>query len=298
VIEVLLSTHNGDAYLPALLDSLLGQEYPDLHLVVRDDGSQDRTVKILGQYASRFAELEVHQGHHIGALGSFSVLLRSEPAAELTALCDQDDVWHPWKLARAVAALEGSAAVPTLYASGLTVVDAALRQRGAGRRPGRRLGFANALVECPLHGCTMVLNGRARSLVAEYIPESAMSHDWWVYLVVAAFGRVIYDPTPTLLYRRHAGAVTWQAGSVATWAMRCRRFLELGPQRAVYRQADAFGSVFGARLAPELRAILDRFLGGSGSFASRLSYAMRAEVYRQAPIDNLVLRVQLLTAHL
>ena len=37
-VLILLSTYNGEKYLPDLIDSLLKQKDVDLHILVRDDG--------------------------------------------------------------------------------------------------------------------------------------------------------------------------------------------------------------------------------------------------------------------
>ena len=55
-IEILLSTWNGEKYLPELLDSLLGQEYEDCHITARDDGSSDSTAAILKTYTEKAPE--------------------------------------------------------------------------------------------------------------------------------------------------------------------------------------------------------------------------------------------------
>lgn len=46
-VTVLMSVRNGERYLPATLDSILGQTYRDFELLVIDDGSTDRTPELL-----------------------------------------------------------------------------------------------------------------------------------------------------------------------------------------------------------------------------------------------------------
>ncbi|RLE27643.1 MAG: hypothetical protein DRJ65_02185 [Acidobacteria bacterium] len=46
-----------------------------------------------------------------------------------------------------------------------------------------------------------------RLLIREF-PDQNLSHDWWIYLVVSAFGEVVFDPKPTILYRRHGNNVS------------------------------------------------------------------------------------------
>ncbi len=107
-IAVLLSTCNGERYLPPLLDSVLGQSWPYWDLLVRDDGSTDGTVKILKTYRDRLEEAKsgnrmyVTQGENMGVVRSFFCLLDDIPYGYSGfAFCDQDDIWLTAKLERA-----------------------------------------------------------------------------------------------------------------------------------------------------------------------------------------------------
>lgn len=44
---ILLSTYNGEKYLPELLESVLAQKDIYVDILARDDGSTDKTVEIL-----------------------------------------------------------------------------------------------------------------------------------------------------------------------------------------------------------------------------------------------------------
>jgi rhamnosyltransferase len=52
-VQVLLSTFNGEKYLLALLNSLATQAVDNLDILVRDDGSNDRTRSLVQNYALR-----------------------------------------------------------------------------------------------------------------------------------------------------------------------------------------------------------------------------------------------------
>ena len=49
-VQILLSTYNGEEYIREQLDSILGQSYPDVDILIRDDGSTDDTFVILKEY--------------------------------------------------------------------------------------------------------------------------------------------------------------------------------------------------------------------------------------------------------
>lgn len=46
-MEILLSTYNGEKYISDQLDSILSQNYKNIILLIRDDGSTDSTTQII-----------------------------------------------------------------------------------------------------------------------------------------------------------------------------------------------------------------------------------------------------------
>ena len=61
-VQVLMSTYNGEKYLAGQLDSLLTQEWGDLELLIRDDGSSDGTQGILEDYHRRYQNIQLFFG--------------------------------------------------------------------------------------------------------------------------------------------------------------------------------------------------------------------------------------------
>lgn len=203
-VEVLLSTFNGTRYLPELLDSIRAQQYPDVALSVRDDGSSDGTVGLLERSLSECPDASLTAGTNIGAGASFLTLLRSvNPAVSYAAFCDQDDVWLPGKLSAAVAALEALQG-PALYCSAVQLVGEDLSKLRVHRRCVRGPSFENALVENIATGCTILLNRPGIDLLASRVPHEFLMHDAWSYLVLSGCGKVLYDRQPWVLYRLHS----------------------------------------------------------------------------------------------
>ena len=249
---------------------------------MRDDGSTDGTLEIL-----RSRGLEAEGGEHVGFVQSFATLL-ARADADFVAFCDQDDVWLPGKVSRAVARLEGTSG-PALYCGRLAVVDERLEPLGLSPLPRRGLSFANALVESQAAGCTIVLNRAARELVGG-LPAEVVSHDWWAYLVLSAFGEIVYDEQPAILFRKHSGqAFGIGTGALDTW----RAKLAQARRPGALEQVRAFERASGKRLGREERRILERFLDAQRTLGSRLRYAASPDVYRQSARDQLLLRAKL-----
>jgi hypothetical protein len=173
-----------------------------------------QTRRILGDYARSHRSLTVEYGANLGIVGSYLRLLaEADGAGEFFAFADQDDIWPSTKIETAIAALrQRDQARPLLYFCAVEYVDAELNHLGYSRPP-RRLGFGNALVENVAVGATVVINQKARTMALAILPQHAIMHDWWLYLLTRALGEVIYDPSPSLKYRQHgANVIGWQHG--------------------------------------------------------------------------------------
>ena len=56
LISVIVPAYNVALYLPRCLDSLLSQTYPEMEIIVVNDGSTDETAAVMEEYAQRFPE--------------------------------------------------------------------------------------------------------------------------------------------------------------------------------------------------------------------------------------------------
>lgn len=297
-VTVLLSTYNGSKFLQQQLNSLYEQTYPEIRILVRDDGSSDSTRSILESEQSR-GVIEVLEGHNnLGPTMSFFELLRGAASTETqyVAFCDQDDVWHPHKIAHAVLALtEAAGNCPALYCSRLEIVDEHLRHIGYTQRP-RKVGFGNALVENVAVGCTIVLNRKAIDLIGENLPSKVLIHDWWCYLVVSCFGEIIFGSSADIKYRQHASNIIGVATNVFDqWGRKLRRFWGSGEGHLwLSEQASVFSSMFSEQLPLAHREVLATFVAARSSFKCRVQLTFCTGIWRQKWFDNLILRILVL----
>jgi len=202
---VLLSTFNGERFLEELLNSVAHQEGANVKLLVRDDGSTDRTLEILNSY-SRSLEIEVLQGVNLGTNKSFQELFRLARLKEFDylAFCDQDDVWHPTKLKRASESLERNR--KNFYASKRKLIDANGKHLGLYPSGRIRPSFANAMVENVCAGCTTVLSESFYRKVVEIFPFDVEGEiDHILYMLAAASNSCYFDHESRISYRVHKG---------------------------------------------------------------------------------------------
>lgn len=221
-IAVVLATFNGGEYLSAQLDSILAQTHQNYILVARDDCSSDNTLEILDRYLVQHPgvmHLLPPDSINRGASASFSCLLeyvldhKLELGLDIAYImfCDQDDVWYENKMELELEAMlkaeAGRTDQPVLVHSDLQVVSESLAPIAASftRYQGlemHRNKFGNIVISNLVTGCTALIN-EALALKARPVSRQAIMHDWWLALVAAAFGKLVYLDTPLVDYRQH-----------------------------------------------------------------------------------------------
>ena len=208
-VTVLLGLCRGREHLPALLDSLHAQDFGDWRVLAGDDGPGDGTADVLTGWAARTGHrAQVVSGPRRGAAANFMALLAGLPAdTGPVAFADQDDVWLPGKLSRALAHLGGAAAArPAMYCGRSRICDARLHPLRLSPALHRPPGFANALVQNIAAGHTMVFNAAAARLLRAAAGRAGdvVVHDWWAYqMITGAGGTVLFDEVPQVLWRQH-----------------------------------------------------------------------------------------------
>lgn len=291
-VQVLLSTWNGEKWLPELLESLAQQTFRDWQLLVRDDGSSDQTLRILLEWKqahrARGGGLML-DGSHIGSKLSFSRLVEASTAPYLM-FCDQDDVWFPEKVALQYAALrrlerEYGADTPLLVHSDLTVVGPRRELRAVSFWQYRGFDVEQRkqayLLNNVVTGCATIFNRKAAEL-AFPVPLQAIQHDRWLALVCAWFGHIRSLPNPTLLYRQHG--YNQIGSSPANLAQLDARVKAWGSQ------AEAFLERFGDRLNAQDYRLLEAVAGLQHLRGrERRQHILRHRLFKQGVLENLAL---------
>jgi len=93
-ITCILPVFNGERFLAEAIRSVLDQEYPDLEIIVVDDGSTDGTREVLARFGDGIRLL---RQEHAGVAAARNLGL-AEARAEYLAFQDADDLWMPGKL--------------------------------------------------------------------------------------------------------------------------------------------------------------------------------------------------------
>ena len=198
MISVCMTTWNGEQYVQAQIESILSQIGDQDELVISDDGSTDRTLELVSQFADVRIVLLSNNGP-LGVVQNAENALRHSHG-EYIFLADQDDVWLPGKVAKMMNALE----LYDVVVSDCRVTDQRLSvvypslfqliQSGPGL-------FKNFLRNSYI-GCCIAMRREVLSLALPF-PDNTPMHDWWIGLIAEAVYKTQFIAEPLMLYRRH-----------------------------------------------------------------------------------------------
>lgn len=246
-VIVLLSSYNGEMYISEQLDSILNQSGVEVEILVRDDGSLDRTKEILNKYAED-GKLRWYTGENLRSAKSFMNLVFEAGEASFYAFCDQDDFWLPEKLKVAVEQLKQFPEdKPAMYYSRYKMVDQDLNTLpDSSDTPYVSLTMKQAVVSSNCTGCTVVFNKNLLDCLKSYKADFQIMHDNWIHKVcVALGGNVYFDNNAYILYRQHGNNVI---GGSTNIYKRLKRHINTAFVNPCYRSKsiavlyDGFGS--------------------------------------------------------
>ncbi len=292
LVAVLLCTANGQAFLEKQLESIARQSYGRLKLVISDDGSTDQTVPLIEQFARKHPQLpvETRTGPQKGFSANFmSIACDASIQADYFAFSDQDDIWLPEKIERALDWLQAVApGVPAMYCGRTQAIDEQGVVLGLSPLFAKQPSFKNAIVQSLAGGNTIVLNRAARELVVSIGMLRVVAHDWWFYQLISGVnGLVLYDPQPLVQYRQHASNII---GSNSGWGARWRRIKGLFVGRfQSWNDINVRAlELIASRLTPENQAVLAHFREvRDAGLAQRLTGMLGSGIYRQTFLGNL-----------
>lgn len=209
-----LCTRNGARFLREQLESISAQSTPVREVVVGDDASTDDTIAIVADWAAEHPGIRVEVLRNdppLGVSGNFERTLRA-CTGDLIALSDQDDVWHPGKLQRILAALHehpeallvhsdarlvdaDGAPIGTLLLESLEATPWERAELAAGR------ALPVLIRRNLITGATAVLRSELLTLAVPF--PAQWVHDEWLAVVAACDGGVVLVDEPLVDYRQH-----------------------------------------------------------------------------------------------
>lgn len=231
-VVVVMSTYNGEHVIEKQLDSIFAQRGVCVKCLIRDDGSSDRTVDIIQEYAAkRKVDIKLVIGKNVGWRRSFILALIEAPQADYYAFSDQDDIWFEDKLLTGVTALKCEKEKILLYHCNRICVNEKLEVlKLSTKKMPRPLSRINSLCQEYVQGCSLIINYNAKELICRHIPSDNIPHDFWCGLICYWFGKIIYDEIPYFYYVKYKYSNVTDTGNlIKTRLERLKRLNYINP---------------------------------------------------------------------
>jgi len=211
LVSVNIPVYNAQEFIERTIRSALNQTYKNIELIILDDGSTDKTSKIIKEAQKGDSRIQYYYQENQGISQARNRLFELSKG-EYIAFLDHDDQWSPEKLEIQVTLFKDRPSLGLVFAKALTKYeDGRTLDEFSSRRPKRGMVFYDYLLSLnfmPL--CTVVIR---KEILAKYIPfdrRLCLTEDWELFLRVAREHEfdyldhvlAIYNARPDSLMRR------------------------------------------------------------------------------------------------
>lgn len=252
-VSVGVPTFNRAASLPRTLESVLGQTYEDLELLIADNASTDGTADLCARFADRDRRVRViRQERNVGLTANFNTLFE-RAAGELVMVLADDDWLEPDYVEDCVAALDADPELviasggARYHADGEVLAGVELDLLDERPEDRVRRYFRHVRDNVTIYGVMR------RSALANALPmQNKLAGDWLLCARMAMQGRV-RTVSSTWVNRSTTGASSTFAETVRSMGLTDREarrpqfsiaafvYADVGRDAPVYAPLGAFG---------------------------------------------------------
>jgi glycosyltransferase involved in cell wall biosynthesis len=202
LISVIIPVYNGEDFLGAAIDSVLGQSIDDYELLVVDDGSTDSSPSIAKSFGERLTYLRKENGGVASALNHGI----SKAEGKYIAWLSHDDLFLPNKLERQLKFMRGKKRFKACYTD-YHIIDPAGEITKTVETPWypRQKAIRALFARMYINGSSMLIDRTVFDHVGLFNEDRKYSQDadmWFRILHRFEIGRV---PEVLLLWRSHPG---------------------------------------------------------------------------------------------
>lgn len=212
---VLMATYNGQNFIEEQLDSIRNQTLSPDYVLMRDDGSSDKTIEVVNNYINRYnlsGWLIQRNEKNLGWRLNFrQLLIDCQPLdADFVFFSDQDDIWYLDKNERQVEIMENHLEIDLLSAD----IDIKLMSEDATEPQNYNFNDEKELSKYPLNfsyhnyrqGWTFCIRKELINLIMPYYKEGLiLSHDNLMTGISCLIGKGFNYNRPVGVHKRHGG---------------------------------------------------------------------------------------------
>lgn len=210
LISVCMPVYNADRYLATAIDSILNQTFTDFEFLIVDDGSSDRSLQILKQYAETDPRIHLISRPNTGLVVALNEML-AIAKGEFLARMDADDISFPTRLANQIHFLQQHPEV-VCVGGAYEVIDPKGRVVSRNTMPEgnaeiqRQILLGSTVIN---HPCAMIRRD-ALLKIGGYDTAMTTAEDLDMLLKLGEIGQLANIPDLVVQYRFHPTSVSAQ----------------------------------------------------------------------------------------
>ncbi len=237
LVSVVTATYNMAGFIAETLDSILGQNYPNLESIVIDDGSTDNTMEILEPYVASGRVRVVRQENSGQTVAKNRGI--AESRGEFIAFCDADDTWHHNKLTKQVAAFDQNPEIAVVFSDVNFIDDQSRPIQLATLKRYDGWITAQLLVDNFIPFPTSIVRARVLEEKIGFDENLSMSIDYDLWLRISVDYPMRYIREPLANYRIWEGQMSKKTGErLDNFFKLLQRFLDEHPDCVTQAEKD------------------------------------------------------------
>lgn len=203
-VAVLMSIYSPDAFFNEQINSIISQEDVEVHLFIRNDGSNDidafkkwKNETIVGPDKITFLDSNENLGPGFGFLELTKI---TSNCYDYYCFADQDDFWESRKLIQGIRMMRQNKS--SFYFGSSVIVDKNGREISK-RIVKTKFSLTESFFRNNVQGATIIFNNDFKKRI-KYPINSILMHDEWLYkIALLNKTNITVDSTPYLMYRKH-----------------------------------------------------------------------------------------------
>ena len=215
LITVLVPVYNGDKYLQESLDSIARQTFRDFEVLLLDDGSTDKSPKIMRDFAENHDRVTIVRKSNTGLTDTLNTGL-GHARGEWIVRLDQDDVSEPIRFEMQIGKIMQNKSL-VLLGSNFQILDQYSRKTRKINLPTKHNELVRRLERLKgffPHSSAIYHKDTALS-IGGYDQSAKFNEDWDLWLRLSEVGQIGSVAKCLVTIRKHSLQMTENSGPVS-----------------------------------------------------------------------------------